>query len=1672
MRTFTFFPFLTALLLLFGTVLNAQTHTSVKSGNWSDATVWNVGTVPASTDDVVINTSHTITVDINTAQCANLQIAATGNLNIPTGDQLTMGAAGGSNKTLTNNGNLTIGGVLNLNGSFIIDNSNALLVMNTGSSFVIDGNDGTAAGSVPDGTSLFTLTANADRTNFNNGSTGGTITIVDPPQGNTSYAIKTATNFAVFNKNVTVALGNGTAGTGTTNTNGFGISGIISFGNLVVDNPSGANRLVTLNTYIGIMGDLTINSGELRSNNNQIYFNGNITNNGILTAFYLQTTSQTGTGVPANQSQIIGGSGIFRNMVTGADANMYGLIIDNSSTGGVTLQVDNFLVKSLQLTKGTLFIGNNTLVCTTAPNTNYSNSWVATNGTGSLKIKSVSSSAVLFPVGTATSYNPVTITNTGTVDDIGVRVAASVTAPNDANKIVNREWFLSEATAGGSNLSATFQWNANEEGSDFNRSFAYVGHFNGSTWDNITYGATGGSNPYTTTVSGITNLAAFAIGSGQGLSASVSDIVESVQSGNWNDPATWNVNRIPANTDNVSIKASHTVTLDANGSCAGLGIDGVFNAGSNTLNIGASSTHNNALIIYGTFTNSGATINLNGYMGVRPNCHFNMSAGGININGNDGNAATSVDAAHALLTFDQNANTSFTGGTVVIVNPHLQSTGYTIDGYLPVFGDSSYLQFGDGVSTQSSNNPNGFAIRNSTASGLTVGNLVVNSGNVSSRLVMNTTQDIIVGGNCNIISGELRSGNGLYVAGNLTNNGVLTIPGYLIFGKQSANSTVTQTVGGTGVFRSTTGSSANSAFGVQVHNISAGGVVLQVPLRVQYTYLFGGNVWLGNNDFYSTGYSGGSTTGMFVTNGTGKLWINYAGSSNNTLPVGDGTHYNPVTIANSGTADTIGVHFSNTVPNANNSAKIVNGFWSLAEKQAGGSNLSVTFQWNANQEASAFNRAVAYVGQYNGSSYTKLTTGSISGSNPYTITASGISTLQDYAIGSGSGLDASVSDAIVSIKTGNWNDARTWSTGTVPSANDAVNINSGHNVALDADGNCASLTINGTLTANAHMLTVGISSTNNNALVVYGTLSNGGAAINQNGYALFKTGSVFTQSAGSLVINGNNGNAATSVDATHSLLSFENSVTGNVTGGSIIITNPHLQPSGLAIDGYVPVLGTGSTLQFGDGISTQISGNAKGFEINNSSIFQAGNVLINTGSNATRIVTVDNNTPYINGSLTITSGELRLASSVSVGGDLLNNGTLTIPQQLALQMYSAAGTVPQSIGGSGVFRNSVTSPDYNVGSLFVNNTSSAGVSLNTSLTVAGYLSLVKGKVFLGNNALSVSNTSNASVNSYVVTNGSGALTIRNVGSAPVLFPVGTGNYYNPASITNAGVADDFTMSVSNTVTNAASITPYINAQWNISEAVPGGSNVTLILQWTGAQENAGFNRGQSGIVHFNGSIWNGKPGTLSGSDPYTLTASGFTSFSPFAISSSAAALPVTLTQFTASAVQDGILLKWQTATEENNSKFEIERSRNGSSYTSIGVVNGKGTTTGMNNYSFMDVSPFDGLNFYRLKQVDQDGKFTLSQVVTINYHTENSAVQVYPNPVHEKLYIKLPANLGNSHQVRVSIYNSNGQIMETRTINNPGSTIQLTATDLPKGIFTAQIVSDGGLKAEFLLLKQ
>ncbi len=110
-------------------------------------------------------------------------------------------------------------------------------------------------------------------------------------------------------------------------------------------------------------------------------------------------------------------------------------------------------------------------------------------------------------------------------------------------------------------------------------------------------------------------------------------------------------------------------------------------------------------------------------------------------------------------------------------------------------------------------------------------------------------------------------------------------------------------------------------------------------------------------------------------------------------------------------------------------------------------------------------------------------------------------------------------------------------------------------------------------------------------------------------------------------------------------------------------------------------------------------------------------------------------------------------------------------------------------------------------------------------------------------------------------------------------------------------------------------------------------------------------------------------------------------------------LPVTLTQFIAQKSGSSVVLQWSTATERNNSHFEIQRSADSRTWDNIGSISGKGNTTETQKYQFTDDKPLSGLNYYRLRQVDFDGTTELSNILKVKMDKGQLVFSVYPNPV-------------------------------------------------------------------------
>ena len=156
-------------------------------------------------------------------------------------------------------------------------------------------------------------------------------------------------------------------------------------------------------------------------------------------------------------------------------------------------------------------------------------------------------------------------------------------------------------------------------------------------------------------------------------------------------------------------------------------------------------------------------------------------------------------------------------------------------------------------------------------------------------------------------------------------------------------------------------------------------------------------------------------------------------------------------------------------------------------------------------------------------------------------------------------------------------------------------------------------------------------------------------------------------------------------------------------------------------------------------------------------------------------------------------------------------------------------------------------------------------------------------------------------------------------------------------------------------------------------------------------------------------------------------------------------LPITLVNFTATKAALAVNLNWEVSAEINAKGYEVERSANGSNFTVIGKI----AATGKGNYSSVDANPLSGVNYYRLKMLDKDGKFKYSDVRTVLFDGTAVVFDIFPNPV-----------ISNKLNLHLQQYNYEGKA-QAIIKDMLGRSIQTTGVNIVKGNNQLPIVLTG-----------
>ncbi len=156
--------------------------------------------------------------------------------------------------------------------------------------------------------------------------------------------------------------------------------------------------------------------------------------------------------------------------------------------------------------------------------------------------------------------------------------------------------------------------------------------------------------------------------------------------------------------------------------------------------------------------------------------------------------------------------------------------------------------------------------------------------------------------------------------------------------------------------------------------------------------------------------------------------------------------------------------------------------------------------------------------------------------------------------------------------------------------------------------------------------------------------------------------------------------------------------------------------------------------------------------------------------------------------------------------------------------------------------------------------------------------------------------------------------------------------------------------------------------------------------------------------------------------------------------------------FSVEKYQKATLLKWSTLQEINTDKFSIERSKDGIHFSQIGTLKASGSTTGVTFYNLSDGAPLSGNNYYRISEIDRDGKSLYSEVKMVSFDFAPATVIISPNPAKDHLNISIAGNRGKLH---LTLLNSLGQIVTSAIMKDEYNSIPVNA--ITPGVYYLKI---------------
>lgn len=494
--------------------------------------------------------------------------------------------------------------------------------------------------------------------------------------------------------------------------------------------------------------------------------------------------------------------------------------------------------------------------------------------------------------------------------------------------------------------------------------------------------------------------------------------------------------------------------------------------------------------------------------------------------------------------------------------------------------------------------------------------------------------------------------------------------------------------------------------------------------------------------------------------------------------------------------------------------------------------------------------------------------------------------------------------------------------------------------------------------------------------------------------------------------------------------------------------------------------------------------------------------LVNNG--ASLVIKSGTSVIVANGGFTNSnSGVVDNDGTIKVDGDWTNNASNTVLTNTnGTGVVELNGAATQTVGGT----NPTTFENLTVSGAGVKAMGVTGNTVNTVLTLDGVVDLNGKTLVVANSATTaiVQNSPATTKNIRSESTDAGGILQWNIGTATgtYVFPFGTAASQSipfTFDITTAGtgsgnVAVATYPTGSNNLPKPPSMpNPASPDHLNFEQTGGNGTSATVDRWWqvdansyttkptstmTFAYTTTDLNTSQNSLLteanlkaqRFNTTAGQWSPpdffgGTNSSNTTnHTVTVTGVNAYSPWTMhdgtSGSNSPLPITLVAFNATCNTDGkVLVKWATASEVNNDFFEVQRSVDGSNYSTVAVLDGAGNSNSVLQYSYVDNTPSATGAYYRLNQIDFNGaaESFAPEYANCAAHTVTSSVGIYPNPADQQ--VNLNVTLGARDEGAVVIYNSVGQIIsnEYRVFDKGTTIVPVSISNLAQGHYFVQL---------------